>query len=124
MVDGFLGLAEWEIFMESMRKVFPERPVQDILPEDPIFHILYDVDDLSQIHGAQFLQTGRSWEWGGYTAHRRAIYDDDGPILALICHNMDLGDAVEHSDTPQYPENYSARAMRAFINFVIYSMTH
>ena len=124
MVDDFHGPAEWEVFMESMRRVFPDRPVQDLLPEDPIFHVLYDVDDLSQIPGAQFLQTGRSWEWGGYTPHWRAIYDDDGRIMVMICHNMDLGDAVEHSDTPQYPENYSARAMRAFINFVIYSMTH
>ena len=124
MVDDFHGPNEWEIFMESMTRVFPDRPVQDILPEDPIFHVLYDVDDLSQIPGAQYLQTGRTWEGGGLVPHWRAIYDDDGRIMVMICHNMDLGDAVEHSDTPQYPENYSARAMRAFINFVIYSMTH
>jgi hypothetical protein len=124
MVDDFHGPDDWQIFMESMKRVFPDRPVQDVLPEDPIFHVLYDIDDLSQIPGAQFLQTGRTWEYGGLTAHWRAIYDDDGRIMVMICHNMDLGDAVEHSDTPEYPENYSARAMRAFINFVIYSMTH
>ena len=37
---------------------------------------------------------------------------------------MDLGDAVEHSDTPGYPERYSGMAMRTFINYILYSMTH
>jgi hypothetical protein len=44
--------------------------------------------------------------------------------MVAICHNMDLGDAVEHSDTPQYPEELSAQAMRVYLNYVIYSMTH
>ncbi|MGB7216226.1 MAG: DUF4159 domain-containing protein [Gammaproteobacteria bacterium] len=124
MVDDFHGTYEWAVFVESMKRVFPDRPIQDIPPDDPIFHVLYDIDDLSQIPGAQFLQTGRMYEQDGYTARWRAIYDDDGRIMVAICHNMDLGDAVEHSDTPQYPESWSARAMRAFINYVIYSLTH
>ena len=34
--------------------------------------------------------------------HWRAIYDDKGRIMVAICHNMDLGDAWEHSDEAQY----------------------
>ncbi len=124
MVDDFHGTYQWAVFMESMKRVFPDRPIRDIPPDDPIFHVLYDIDDFSQIPGAQFLQTGSLYEDDGYTARWRAIYDDDGRIMVAICHNMDLGDAVEHSDTPQYPENWSASAMRIFINYVIYSMTH
>jgi hypothetical protein len=124
MVDDFHGTYEWAVFMASMQRVFPDRPVVDIPPEDPIFHVLYDIDDLSQIPGAQYLRSGVTYEQNGYTARWRGIYDDQGRLMVAICHNMDLGDAVEHSDTPQYPENYSARAMRTFINFVIYSMTH
>jgi hypothetical protein len=44
--------------------------------------------------------------------------------MVAICHNMDLGDAVEHSDTPAYPEEYSAVAMRTFLNYIVYAMTH
>jgi hypothetical protein len=124
MVDDFHGAYEWAVFMASMQRVFPDRPVVDIPPEDPAFHVLYDIDDLSQIPGAQFLRSGRTYEGDGVTARWRGIYDDEGRLMVAICHNMDLGDAVEHSDTPQYPENYSARAMRTFINFIIYSMTH
>ena len=45
--------------------------------------------------------------------------------MVAICHNMDLGDAVEHSDTPAYPRGATPRvAMRTFMNYIIYSMTH
>jgi hypothetical protein len=37
---------------------------------------------------------------------------------------MDLGDAVEHADTPQYPEAYSGQAIRIFGNYVVYALTH
>jgi hypothetical protein len=128
MVDDFHGTLEWQIFEESMRRVFPDRPIVDIPPDDPIFHSLYDIEDLSQIPGAQFLYSGRTDEsrFGndGVTPHWRAVYDDHGRIMVAICHNMDLGDAVEHSDTHNYPEPYSARAMRTFINYIVYSLTH
>ncbi len=124
MVDDFHGSYEWSVFLESMRRVFPDRPIVDVPADDPIFHVLYDIDDLSQVPGAQFLYSGRTYESDGYQARWRGIYDDEGRLMVAICHNMDLGDAVEHSDTPQYPEAYSARAMRTFINYIIYSMTH
>jgi hypothetical protein len=37
---------------------------------------------------------------------------------------MDLGDAWEHADMPQYPEHYSSLAYRVAINYIVYSMTH
>jgi hypothetical protein len=72
----------------------------------------------------QFVYTHRTYEKDGYDPKWRAIYDDQGRIMVVICHNMDLGDSVEHSDNPQYPEKYSAQGMRIFLNYVIYAMTH
>jgi hypothetical protein len=124
MVDDFHGSREWAIFMESMQRVFPDRPVVDITDPDQIFHTFWDLNDRQQIPGAQFLYSGQTYERDGYSARWRGIYDDDGRVMVAICHNMDLGDAVEHSDTPGFPEAYSAQAMRTFINFIIYAMTH
>ncbi|HEY8520451.1 MAG TPA: DUF4159 domain-containing protein [Gammaproteobacteria bacterium] len=124
MADDFHGSHEWAVFMESMRRVFPDRPVVDIPPDDEIFHVLWDVTDFSQIPGAQFIRSGRTWELDGYRPTWRGIYDDHGRLMVAICHNMDLGDAVEWSDDPRYPEHYASRAMRIFINYVIYAMTH
>jgi hypothetical protein len=124
MVDDFHGSNEWAIFLESMQRVFPGRAVVDIPDDDAIFHTFWDLNDRQQIPGAQFMYSGRTYEGDGYDAHWRGIYDDEGRLMVAICHNMDLGDAVEHSDTPYYPEEYSARAMRTFINYVVYAMTH
>jgi hypothetical protein len=124
MVDDFHGSREWTIFVESMRRVFPDRPIVDIPDDDPIFHTYWDLEERQQIPGLQFVYSGRPFEQDGFDAHWRGIYDDQGRVMVAICHNMDLGDAVEHSDTPQYPQELSAVAMRTFLNYIIYAMSH
>jgi hypothetical protein len=124
MADDFHGSYEWEIFVESMRRVFPDRPIVDIPAGDPIMRTVWQIDAQEQIPGAQFLMSGVSYEEDGFEPHWRAIYDDAGRIMVAICHNMDLGDAVEHADTPQYPEAYSGQAIRIFGNYVVYALTH
>ena len=125
MVDDFHGSFEWTVFVKSMQRVFPDRQIVDIADNDQIFHTIWDMTDRFQVPGAQFLYSGRTWEGGdGVTPRWRGIYDDKGRILVAICHNMDLGDSVEHSDDPEYPEKYSAQGVRTFINYLVYAMTH
>jgi hypothetical protein len=124
MVDDFHGSFEWQVFQVSMRRVFPDRPIMDIPDDDPIFHAYWQLTHREQIPGAQFLRSGRTYEQDGYIPHWRAIYDDEGRIMVAICHDMDLGDSVEHADDKLYPERYSTEGMRIFINYIIYSMTH
>jgi len=124
MVDDFHGTWEWEVFMASMSRVFPERAVVEIENKDAIFHVLYDLDNRSQVPGAQFLYSGRLYEQDGIVPHWRGIYDDKGRIMVAICFNMDLGDAWEWADIPEYPEKYASEAYRVGINYIVYSMTH
>jgi hypothetical protein len=124
MVDDFHGPYEWASFMASMQKVFPDRPVVDIPEGDAAFHVVYDLDQRIQIPSLQFRYSGRTWEKGGITPHWRGIYDDDGRLMVAINHNMDLGDAWEHADWPEYPENMTALAYRFGINYLVYAMTH
>jgi len=93
MCDDFHGSMEWEVFTESMKRVFPDRPIVEIESKDQIFHTLFDLDDRYQVPGAQFLYTGRTSEQDGYDAHWRGIYDDKGRVMAAMCFNMDLGDS-------------------------------
>jgi hypothetical protein len=124
LADNFHGAAEWETFLAGMRKVFPERPVEDLKDTDEIFHVLYDLYERFQIPGYQYIWTGRTYERDGIEPHWRAIRDDKGRILVAICHNMHLGDAWEHADDPRYPERFSSLAYRLGINYIIYGMTH
>ena len=124
MVDDFHGTQEWANFIASMDRVFPDRPIVDISDGDPIFHTLWDMNNRTQIPGLQYVYTHRTYEHDGYIPRWRAIYDDKGRVMVAICHNMDLGDSVEHSDNPLYPQTYSEEGMKVFLNYVIYAMSH
>lgn len=124
MVDDFHGTREWSSFLASMQRVFPDRPVVDIPEHDEVFHVIYDLDHRIQIPSLQIAYTGLTWEKDGFTPHWRGIYDDDGRLMVAINHNMDIGDAWEHADWPEYPENMTALAYRFGINYLIYAMTH
>jgi len=124
MCDDFHGTREWAVFVASMSRVFPNRPIVDIDNADAIFHTIFDLDDRYQVPGEQVLYTGRPWEHDGFEARWRGIYDDKGRLMVAICHNMDLGDSWEHADNPLYPERYSALGIRIGVNYIVYAMTH
>ena len=124
MVDDFHGTEDWENFMNGMRQVLPDRPVEDLQSNDEIFHTLYDVDDKMQIPGEIWERTGRTYEKDGYQPKWRAIRDDKGRIMVAICHNMHLGDAWEWADDPAYPEVFASMAFRVGLDYIIYGMTH
>jgi hypothetical protein len=124
MCDDFHGVQEWAIFEDSMRRVFPDRPIVDIENADAIFHTIYDLDERYQVPGWSPWSRGMTSEFGGVVPRWRGIYDDKGRLVVAICHNMDLGDSWEHADNPEYPEKFSALGIRIGINYVVYSMTH
>jgi hypothetical protein len=124
MCDDFHGTFEWQVFTDSMKRVFPDRPIVEIDDKDAIFHTVFSLDDRFQVPGAQFLRSGRTYEHDGFEARWRGIYDDKGRIMVAICHNMDLGDSWEWADDPRYPEKYSSLGIRIGVNYVVYAMTH
>jgi Domain of unknown function (DUF4159) len=124
MCDDFHGTQEWSVFVASMNRVFPDRPIVEIDNKDAIFHTIFDLDDRYQVPGEQVLFTHRVAEKDGFEARWRGIYDDKGRLMVAICHNMDLGDSWEHADNPLYPERYSALGIRIGVNYIMYAMTH
>jgi hypothetical protein len=124
MVDDFHGSRQWSRFLASIVKVFPDRPILEIPEDDEVLHVLYDLDQRVQIPGVRMLYTGQTWENDGYEPHWRGIYDDNDRLMVAINFNMDLGDAWEHADTPEYPEPMTALAYRFAVNYVIYAITH
>jgi hypothetical protein len=124
MCDDFHGTEEWAVFLETMQRVFPDREIVDIPDKDAIFHTIYDLDGRYQVPGAQYLRSGRTYEYDGYNATWRGIYDAKGRLVVAICHNMDLGDAWEYADDPRYDEKFAALAFRIVSNYVVYSMSH
>ena len=124
MVDDFHGTFEWASFLASMERIFPDRPIVDIKDTDSVLHVVYDLDQRIQIPSRMFIYSGDTYEKDGFRPHWRGIYDDDGRLMVAINHNMDIGDAWEHADWPDYPENMTALAYRFGINYLVYAMTH
>jgi len=122
MADDFHGTEEWEVFQESMKLVFPDRPILEIEDGDAIFHTVYDLNDRYQIPGEAHLRLG--YKNDGIGAHWRGIFDDKGRIMIAISFNSDIGDSWEWADEPQYPEKFSALGIRVGVNYIVYAMTH
>ena len=133
MCDDFHGTVEWNVFVHSMKKVLPDRPIVDIPDDDPIFHTVFDLDHRYQVAGMQYTQThsvcekcptNPRWGSGGDTPRWRGIYDDKGRLIVVICHNMDLGDSWENADEPTYPARFSELGIRIGVNYLTYAFTH
>ncbi len=124
MLDDFWGTEEWDRFYETMRLIFPDRPIVEIDDADSIFHTVYDLDDRYQVPGEWALRRGTTYRNDGSIPHWRGIYDDHGRLLVAMSFNNDLGDSWEWADDPGYPEKYSALGIRIGVNYVIYSLTH
>jgi hypothetical protein len=124
--DHNQGINEWQNFTDSMSLVFPDRPIEDLPNSDAIFHTLYDLNDRFQVPGSQYFESHITYEKGptGKEPHWRAIRDDQGRVIVAICHNMDLGDAWEHSDEPEYLEKWASLAYRIAMNYFIYDLSH
>jgi len=116
MVDDFWGETQWEIFVDSMRLVFPDKPIEVLGEDHELLHVLYDLDQRTQIPGRGGVRPEKaSW---------RGIFDEDGRLMVAINFNMDMGDAWEHADDPWYPEPMTALAYKFAVNYLIYTMTH
>ena len=123
MVDDFHGEREWRDFMAGVRKIYPAATASELEDGNPAFHVVYDLTKRVQIPGANVVH-GPGYERGGVVPHWRGIADDKGRIVIAICFNMDVGDAWEFADDPQYPERFASEAYRLGVNYVLYAMTH
>jgi Domain of unknown function (DUF4159) len=124
MADDFWGEAEWDVFMASMRKVFPDRQVVELENKDPIFHVVYDLDDRYQVASMGSVNRGTTWKCDHCPDRWRGIFDDHGRLMVAITFQSDVGDSWEWADAPQYPAQYAALGIRIGVNYIIYSMTH
>lgn len=134
MVDDFWGEDEWENFETEIKRVFPDREIQDIPRTHPIFHCVFDIpNDLNlQIPNVRLgtesqYNGGVTWErYDAQDCHIRGIYDDKGRLCVVICHNTDNGDGWEREGENEYyfREFSEKKSYPLGINIVFYAMTH
>ncbi len=117
MVDDFWGEYEWEIFITQFRRAFPDRELVELSADHEIFRSFYEISELPRAPGRDGARDGEPRLWG--------LSDDDGRLMAIVCHNYDFGDAWEHLDDPWYPREISlGQAIPMGVNIVVYALSH
>ncbi len=135
MVDDFWGARAWENFYREIKRVFPEDKYEpEELPlSHEIFQCVYRLKEKPQVNNIGAAEEGRdqgiTWEWHGEdseTVHYRGIKDDHERLMAIICHNTDLGDGWEREGENEwyFHEFSEKKAYPMGINIVTYAMTH
>lgn len=136
MVDDFWGERMMQHFLGEMKKVFPHRQAQALPLSHPLFHCVFDLDCFPQVPSEDSAHRNRgtpleSWEDEIYNevpapASYRAIFDDKGRIMVLMCHNTDLSDGWEEEGiSPWFFSAYSEKYSYPMgINIIYYVLTH
>lgn len=128
MVDDFWGENEWDNFYYEIKRVFPEREPVELPLTHPVFHAVFDLKEKPQIPSIGVaINYGVTYEReDARTPHYKALYDDKGRMMAIICHNTDLGDGWEREgeDEWYFHEFSEKKAYPLGINIVFYAMTH
>ena len=97
-----------------MRNVFPERGYSAMTIEEPIFDLVFGLEDLRAT--ADYNPGDEPVCFG--------FQDDDGHVVSVACFNNDLANFWDRIDRGSYPLKPSADAFRMGVNFLVYAMTH
>lgn len=123
MVDDFHGQREWQAFAEGIARIVPNSTIIELKTGDPIFHTVYDLDELVPVSRRDRRREG-SDEQGETIPRWRGVVDEKGRIQVAICFNQEVGDSWEKADDPKYPEQLSSLGLQMGVNYALYAMTH
>jgi hypothetical protein len=105
---------EWDAFSGCMKQVFPDRSLEVLTAEHPVFHCFYDIDSLDMV--PPYKVPGKPTFYG--------MSDPTGRLQVVANFNNDIGDYWEWSDQSWVPLRLSNEAYKFGINYIIYAMTH
>jgi len=132
MADDFWGEAEWANFEHEIKRVFPDRDLEELPINHHIFHCVFDLKEKPQMASIHHFQRNRGTAYENYErtdareVHYKAIHDENGRMIVIACHNTDLGDGWEREgEDEEYFHKYSERmAYPMGINILFYAMSH
>ncbi len=105
---------EWDAFSGCMKQVFPDRSLDVLTADHPVFHCFYDIDSLDMV--PPYEEPGKPTFYG--------MSDPTGRLQVVANFNNDIGDYWEWSDQSWVPLRLSNEAYKFGINYIIYAMTH
>jgi hypothetical protein len=100
-----------ESFRREMRRVFPDRELQEIPPDHPVFHSFYSLPSgLPKIHRHE-----------GKPPQALGIFDK-GRLVVFYSYESDLGNGWEDADRYDNPPELREAALRMGVNLFVYAL--
>lgn len=120
LMDDFRGnesdMSQYDNMREQLRKVYPDREIQPIPPNHPIFHLFYDVDEAKMLPPYRIYPSGEPAFLG--------ISDPKGNLQVMIDFNNDLSEYWQALDTGACSIHEAGSAVELGVNYAVYAMTH
>jgi len=114
IVDDFRGDRELDNFKMQLRRVFPDRALEELPRNHPIFNCFYDISNL--------------FPPPPYNEYLQPVYlgmtDDQGRLMMVVDYNNDISEYWEWSDNPYLPIELTNEAYKYGVNYVMYALTH
>ena len=125
MVDDLWGETELKGLSRELKRVFPDLQPVDIPLNHAIFNCAFQLQEKPQVPSISSFLSGDFQRQRQPKANYQAIYNDNGKMMILICHNTDLGDGWERaSDSAEYAQRFSfPLAFQMGTNAVVYALT-
>ena len=132
MMDDFWAAGGRANVLREMEAVLPGRNPRELTIDHPMFHNVYDLKELPQVVDIKTWRDGYQFEYwhgdpeGDEAPHFLAYFDDEERMVALLCHNNDLGDGWEREgENEEYFRRFSEKwSYPLGINIITYVMTH
>ena len=116
IVDDFRDMRALENFRYQMKKVFPDRALEELPRSHEIWKCFYDISDLKIEPPAIYSRF--------YVPQYFGISDDNDRLMMIVNYNNDIAEYWEWSDDPLTPIEESNEAYKYGINYVMYALTH
>jgi hypothetical protein len=114
IIDDFRGDRALQNFRYQMKRVFPDRPLEEVPRTDPIWTCFYDISKL-------FIQPPyQRFLFPQYFG----IRDDKGRLMMIVNYNNDISDYWQWSNNPLQPIDETNEAYKYGVNFVMYALSH
>jgi hypothetical protein len=114
IVDDFRGERELMNFREQMKRVFPDRSLEELPRTHPIWTCFYDISDLA-------IEPPYS---RNLVPQYLGMSDDNGRLMMVVDYNNDISEYWEWSNDPMMPIDQSNEAYKYGVNYVMYALTH
>jgi len=101
-----------EAFRREMAGLFPDRPLVEIPPDHPVFHLFYEFPEgLPKIH-----------EHDGEPPEAWGVFHE-GRLIVFYSHESDLGNGWEDPSVHDDPPEMREQALRMGVNLFMYAMS-